>query len=168
MKRKLFLLAAAVATSMALAACGFQLRGNANLPYDTLHVAASATSGFAVDFRRAIVWSSRTRLVDNPKDAQATLHLMTETREKIILSLSGGGRVREYDLRYRVSYRVTDKDNKELRPPTQIMLRRDLSYNDVDTLSKESEETLLYRDMQTDAVNQVLRQLQTPQPVAAR
>ena len=168
MMRKIFLVAAAAATSMVLAACGFQLRGNASLPYDTLHVAASSTSGFAVDFRRAIVWSSRTRLVDNSKDAQATLHLLTETREKLILSLSGGGRVREYDLRYRITYRVTDKDNKELRPPTQIMLRRDLSYNDVDTLSKESEETLLYRDMQADAVNQVLRQLQTPQPVAAR
>ena len=82
--------------------------------------------------------------------------------------MSGGGRVREYDLRYRVSYRLTDKDNKELRPTTQITLRRDLSYNDVDTLSKESEEALLYRDMQADAVSQVLRQLQTPQPVAAR
>jgi LPS-assembly lipoprotein len=168
MSRKIFLIVAAVATSMLLTACGFQLRGAANLPYDTMHVAAAATSGFANDFRRAVASSSRTRLVDNPKDAQATLHLVSETREKMILSLSGGGRVREYDLRYRVTYRVTDKDLKELRPATQITLRRDLSYNDVDTLSKESEEALLYRDMQADAVSQVLRQLQTPQPVAAR
>ncbi len=168
MLHKIILIAGSVMTSMLLAACGFQLRGNANLPYDTLHVAASATSGFAIDFRRAVAWSSRTRIVDSQKDAQATLHLLTETREKSILSLSGGGRVREYDLRYRISYRVTDKDNTELRPATQIVLRRDLSYNDVDTLSKESEEALLYRDMQADAVSQVLRQLQTPQPVAAR
>jgi LPS-assembly lipoprotein len=158
----------AMLLSLLLTACGFQLRGTATLPYDTLHLSAPATSGFVIDFRRAVAASSHTRIVENQKDAQATLHLVSETREKMILSLSGGGRVREYDLRYRITYRMIDKDNKELRPATQIALRRELSYNDVDTLSKESEEALLYRDMQTDAVSQVLRQLQTPQPVAAR
>ena len=168
MLRKNLFTAVAVVTSMLLTACGFQLRGAANLPYDTMHVASPTPTGFAADFRRAIAANSRTRIVTRAQDAQATLHVMSEVREKSILSLSGGGRVREYDLRYRVSYRLTDKDNKELRPTTQITLRRDLSYNDVDTLSKESEEALLYRDMQADAVSQVLRQLQTPQPVAAR
>ena len=153
---------------MLLSACGFQLRGAANLPYDTLHIAAPRTSNVANEIRRAVVAGSKTRIVDNSKEAQATLHLVTEAREKIILSLSGGGRVREFQLRYRMAYRLTDKDNKEMRPTTQILLHRDLSYNDADTLSKESEEALLYRDMQTDAVSQLLRQLQTVQPVAAR
>ena len=59
--------------------------------------------------------------------------------------------------------------NRDLLPATQIALHRDLSYNDTDTLSKESEEILLYRDMQTDAVSQLLRQLQHgPQRAAAR
>jgi LPS-assembly lipoprotein len=151
----------AIAAAALLAGCGFQLRGAANLPYDTLHVAAPKTSAFAVEFRRALGTGSKTRVVDDPKAAQATLQLINETREKVILSLSGGGRVREYQLRYRMAYRLVDKDNKELRPSTQIALQRDLSYNDTDTLSKESEEALLYRDMQSDAVSQLLRQLQT-------
>jgi LPS-assembly lipoprotein len=151
----------AVATAAVLTACGFQLRGTASLPYDSLHVAAPKTSAFAVEFRRAVNAGSKTRIVDDAKEAQATLHLINETREKVILSLSGGGRVREYQLRYRMAYRLVDKDNKELRPATQIALHRDLSYNDADTLSKESEEALLYRDMQSDAVSQLLRQLQT-------
>ena len=158
----------AVLTCVLLAACGFQLRGAANLPYDSLHVAAPKTSAFANQFRRAVVSGSQTRVMDDPKEAQATLHLIGETREKLILSLSGGGRVREFQLRYRITYRLADKDNKELRPPTQILLHRDLSYTDADTLSKESEEALLYRDMQTDAVSQLLRQLQTVQPAAVR
>ena len=151
----------AVATAVLLSACGFQLRGAANLPYDTLHVATPKTSAFAVEFRRAITTGSQTRLVDNPKEAQATLQLINETREKVILSLSGGGRVREYQLRYRIVYRLVNKDNQQLRPATQIALQRDISYNDTDTLAKESEEALLYRDMQSDAVSQLLRQLQT-------
>ncbi len=150
-----------------LAGCGFQLRGAANLPYETLYVAAAPTSTFATQLRRAVASNSQTKIVDDPKEAQATLHVLSELREKAILSLSGGGRVREFQLRYRVSYRVADKDNKELRAPTQIYLHRDFSFNDQDTLSKESEEALLYRDMQTDAVNQLLRQLQATRAAAS-
>ena len=167
--RNLLLAALATLTAALLSACGFQLRGAANLPYDTLYVAAPYTSSFVNEFRRAVVSGSRTRVVDNPQAAQATLHVVAETREKLILSLSGGGRVREFQLRYRVTYRLLAQNNQELRPATQILLHRDLSYNDSDTLSKESEEALLYRDMQTDAVSQLLRQLQTaPQSTAAR
>ena len=150
----------ALAAAGLLTACGFQLRGTANLPYDTLHVQAPKASPFAVEFRRAIRAGTQTRVVDNPKEAQATLQLITETREKVIQSLSVGGRVRESQLRYQVAYRLVTSDNKELRPTTQLALHRDLSYNDADTLSKESEEALLYRDMQTDAVGQLMRQLQ--------
>jgi LPS-assembly lipoprotein len=144
-----------------LSACGFQLRGSAPIPYESLHVAAPAASPFALELKRAVLTQSNTRLAPDAKAAQATLQVLDETREKVILSLSGGGRVREYQLRYRVIYRLADPANRELRPRTQIQLHRDLSYNDNDTLSKESEEALLYRDMQTDAVAQLLRQLQT-------
>ena len=150
-----------------VAGCGFQLRGAANLPYETLHVAAAPTSTFATQLRRAVTSGSQTKVVDNPKEAHATLHVLAEAREKTILSLSGGGRVREFQFIYRVQYRLADKDNKELRAPTQIRLHRDFSFNDTDTLSKESEEALLYRDMQTDAVNQLMRQLQATRATAA-
>jgi LPS-assembly lipoprotein len=152
---------------LTLAGCGFQLRGAADLPFETLHVAAAPTSTFATQLRRAVTSGSQTRIVHNPKEAAATLHLLTELREKTILSLSAGGRVREYQLVYRVSYRLADKDSKELRAPTEIRLHRDFSFNDSDTLSKESEEALLYRDMQTDAVNQLMRQLQATRTAAS-
>jgi len=153
-------------TCVLLAACGFQLRGAASLPYESMHIQATSGSLFANQLRRAITLGSQTKVVDNPKEAQATVQLLNEAREKLILSLSGGGRVREYQLRYRISYRVVDRDNRETIARTEIALRRDLSYNDNDTLSKESEEALLYRDMQTDAVSQLLRQLQAAHPPA--
>ena len=158
-----------LATTLLLSACGFQLRGSANLPYETLHVASPNASTFVNELKRAISTGTKTRVIDQAKEAQATLQVLTEAREKAILALSGGGRVREFQLRYRVTYRVVDKNNRDLLPATQIALHRDLSYNDTDTLSKESEEILLYRDMQTDAVSQLLRQLQHgPQRAAAR
>jgi LPS-assembly lipoprotein len=140
--------------------CGFQLRGAAKLPFETLYVQAPTGSQFANQFRRVVAAGSATRMVDDPKSAEATLVLIQELREKNILSLSGTGRVREFQLRYRMSYRLLDKNAVETLPVSEIVLTRDFSFNDQDTLSKESEEALLFRDMQTDAVQQLVRRLQ--------
>ena len=86
---------------------------------------------------------------------------MAETTDShVILSLGAGGRVREFQLRYRVQYRLTDEKNREHIPMTEIVLKRDYSFNDEQALSKESEEALLYRDMRNDAVQQLVRRLQ--------
>jgi LPS-assembly lipoprotein len=148
------------AASLLLGGCGFHLRGEASLPFKTLYVQAAPTSQFAVQLRRVVGSSSTTRIVDNPQQAEATLDIALEQREKEILSLSAGGRVREYQLRYRLSYRVFDKDRKEIAPVSIILLRRDFAFNDQEALSKEAEEALLFRDMQNDAVQQLVRRLQ--------
>jgi LPS-assembly lipoprotein len=145
---------------MLLSACGFHLRGEAKLPFDSLYVQAAPTSLFATKLRRAISAGSQTRVTDNSKDAQATLQILSELPQKVILSLSGAGRVSEFRLLYRVSYRLTDSKGIERIPTTEIVLQRDFAFNDAAVLSKESEEALLYRDMETDAVHQLVRRLQ--------
>jgi LPS-assembly lipoprotein len=151
-------LTAAAMLCMALAACGFHLRGQASLPFDSLYVSASPV--FANQIARSVRAGSHTRVTDNPKDAQVTLQILTELRERVILSLSAAGRVREITLRYSVSYRLTDAKGIEYIPVSQIVLRRDITYSDSDVLGKEQEEALLYRDMQNDAVQQMVRRLQ--------
>lgn len=146
--------------ALLLGSCGFKLRGEANLPFETLFVQAPVGSQFAQQFKRIIAAGSGTKIVDDPKTAEATLVLVSELREKSILSLSASGRVREFQLRYRMTYRMLDKAAAETLPATQIVLTRDFSFNDQDTLSKESEEALLFRDMQSDAVQQLVRRLQ--------
>ncbi len=146
--------------ALLLSGCGFQLRGAADLPFESLYVQAPTGSQFANQFRRVVAAGSATRVVDDPKAADATLVLVQELREKNILSLSGTGRVREFQLRYRMSYRLLDRNAVETLPVSEIVLTRDFSFNDQDTLSKESEEALLFRDMQTDAVQQLVRRLQ--------
>lgn len=157
----------ALLCALLLAGCGFQLRGAATLPYESLYVQAPVGSQFAVQFRRVITAGGGTRVVDNPKDAAATLILVNELREKSILSLSGAGRVSEFQLRYRMSYRLIDKGAAEIIPMTEIVLIRDFSFSDTATLSKESEEALLFRDMQNDAVQQLVRRLQIARPKQA-
>ncbi|MCZ7653333.1 MAG: LPS assembly lipoprotein LptE [Rhodocyclaceae bacterium] len=94
-----------------------------------------------------------------PQEAQAVFTVLGEAREKHILSLSATGRVREFQLRYRLAYRVHDLKGREFIPPTEIVLVRDISFADERVLAKEQEEGLLYRDMQNDMVQQVLRRM---------
>jgi len=157
MKASRFLLAA---SALLLSACGFQLRGTATLPFNTLYVQAAPTSQLATQLKRTVLAGTSTRIAERPEKAEVILHILNERQEKQILSLSGGGRVSEYQLRYRVSFRLTDSKNREHIPASEITMRRDFSYNDSQALAAESEEALLFRDMREDAVSQLVRRLQ--------
>ena len=145
--------------AMTLSACGFQLRGQAAIPFQTLRIETPEFSAFANDLERAIRSGSKTRIVDTRDQAEAVIQIVGESQEKRILSLSSGGKVREFELRYRIAYRLTDRAGVDLALPGEITLRRDMTYDDTLVLAKESEELLLYRDMRTDAVQQMLRRL---------
>jgi LPS-assembly lipoprotein len=148
--------------AFALAGCGFHLRGAADLPFSSMYV-PSATSGIALDLARNIRAGTNVKLVDDAKQADAIVELTGETRGKEILSLTGTGRVREFRLRYRVGFRVHDGKGNEFVPPSTLELTRDVTFNDSQVLAKESEEQLLYRDMQSDMVQQIMRRLSSAQ-----
>jgi len=148
-----------------LAACGFQLRGTADVPFQTIYVPAVA-GGIGLELKRNIQAGTRAKVVDEAKQAEAVLEVLEETREKEILSLTGTGRVREFQLRYRVGFRVHDGKGLDFVPANRVTLVRDISFNDTDVLAKESEEQLLYRDMQSDMVQQILRRLAAAKPAA--
>ena len=150
---------AVAVVSLLLSACGFQLRGQAELPFDRIHVETSGFSLFAAELRRVLQSGNKVEVTSAPEEAQVVLKIVDERQEKKILSLSGTGSVREFELIYRVGYRVMDNRLQDLVAPGEISLRRDMTYDDTLTLGKESEETLLYRDMQTDAVQLMLRRL---------
>jgi LPS-assembly lipoprotein len=150
--------ALALALALLLAGCGFRLRGTAEVPFETLYV-PSATSGIALDLKRTIQAGTKARVVDDPGKADAVMQFTEETRQKEILSLTGTGRVREFQLRYRVGFRVHDGKGAEYVPPNTIQLTRDVTFNDAEILAKEQEEQLLFRDMQVDMVQQIMRRL---------
>jgi LPS-assembly lipoprotein len=138
--------------------CGFHLRGTAELPFESIYV-PNATAGVALDLKRNLQVGTRTQVVDDPRQAQAILQFTEEAREKQILSLTSGGRVREFQIRYRVGFRVHNGKGGDFVPQSTIQLSRDVTFSDTAVLAKESEELLLYRDMQTDMVQQIMRRL---------
>ncbi len=152
--------------TLLLGACGFHLRGQGAfaLPFQALYVkSANDYAPFIAELKRAIE-ANHVQIADAPDHAQLTLHIVAETVDKQILSLSGGGRVREYRLQYRISLHAYDLKQQDWIAPEEIMLQRDFSYDDTQVLAKEQEEALLYQNMRSDAVQQVLRRLNHARP----
>ena len=147
-----------------VAGCGFQLRGAYSLPFESLYIAGADYSLIVAGLKRAIRASGSTRVADSAADAQATFLPTIELREPIILSFSSSGRVREKRLRYRYGYRVVDQKGRDLVLPGMVELTRDLTYADSDVLAKTQEEDLLWRDMETDLVQQLMRRLAAAKP----
>lgn len=151
-----------LAAALMLSACGFQLRGSHGetaLPFKTIYIGLPDTSVLGTELRRYIRASGDTTVTPDPKAAQAIVEVLSETRDRSILSLNTQGRIREYSLFYTLRFRVIDNAGKELLPPTDIRLKRDISFNESQVIAKEREEEMLYRDMQSDAVQQILRRL---------
>ena len=143
---------------LALAACGFKLRGTADVPFETIYL-PGATGGIALDLKRNIQIGTNAKVVDDAAKAQAVMQFTEEAKQKEVLSLTGTGKVREFQLRYRVGFRVHDGKGGEYVPQSTIQLTRDVTFNDTEILAKEQEEQILFRDMQTDMVQQILRRL---------
>jgi LPS-assembly lipoprotein len=141
-----------------LAGCGFHLRGQVALPYSTLHVGGQSGTSLTTLLKR-VLRSSDVRLVDKQEDAEITLIILSDVKEKSILALSAAGRAQEYELRERVSFRIITAAEPDL-PAGEIVSLRTISFNDAQILAKESEENLLYRDMENDVIQQLLRRLQ--------
>jgi len=152
----------ALPSALALSACGFQLRGangKSTLPFKTVYLGVADTSALGIELKRYIRASGDTTIATDPKAAQAIIDVLSELREMTTLTLNTQGRIREYSLLYKVRFRVKDNKEKELLAPTEIVLKRDLSFNESQAVAKEKEEETLYRDMQSDAVQQILRRV---------
>ncbi len=150
-----------------LSACGFQLRGSNGeyrIPFKTVYLNFPETSPLGNELKRNIRALDGTQVVQDPKAADATVQLISETRDRKVLALNSQGRVRDYSLYYTVVFRVTNKFGKDLLGPTTIVLRRDINFNESEVMAKEQEETQLYRDMQSDLVQQILRRLTALKP----
>lgn len=142
-----------------ISACGFHLRGASEFPFKTIFVKGSEQTPFGVNLRRNLKGQENAKLVDSESDADVVLQILSERPEKIILSLTVQGFVREFTLNSYLTFQVHDKQGKVILPPTTIVLHRVISNNENMALPKASEEAMLFKDMQSDMVTQLVRRL---------
>ena len=159
MQRRL-LLSAAAATG--LTACGFKLRQAPDFAFSTLYLTAAESSPLGNELRRNIESTGKVKVLRDAKDinnAEVILDVLQELRERVVVATNSSGQVRELQLRLRVRFSLRTPTGGEPIPNTEIVQQRDISYNETQALAKEAEEALLYRNMQSDIVQQILRRL---------
>ncbi len=150
-----------------LAGCGFHLRNSQEFTFDTIAISPAPGGAIAVDLRRYL----GDKVVPEVSKAgspapQAVLDIVQEQREKTVVAVNASGQVREMQLLIRLKFRVRTPQGEPLIATTEITQQRDITFNESSALAKEAEEVLLYRDMQNDIVQQMLRRLAAIKPQA--
>ncbi len=159
MQRRLLLSQCAALT---LTACGFQLRGVPTFAFSSIYITAAETSALGNELKRTLASRGKLQVITDPallSTAQAVLDITLEQREKTVVGVNASGQVREFQIRLRVRFSLRTPQGKELLPETELLQQRDISFNESAVLAKETEEGLMYRDMQSDIVQQLMRRL---------
>ncbi|MDF0606049.1 LPS assembly lipoprotein LptE [Neisseriaceae bacterium TC5R-5] len=150
-----------LALSVALAACGFHLRGlggvDRPLPFNMLYL---ETGSYAIgnDLRQVLARDQRVQLLPSAQQTQATVSLLSENQAKDILTLNVGGKINEFQLTYTATVR-TVLYGVPVEPDMVVTVRRSMNYSDSAILGKEQEENLLWADARRDAAEQIVRRL---------
>jgi len=154
------LLALIPPAGLAVAGCGFKLRGSQNYGFERIAVLPNPGGPLVTELRRSLDNAVTVLPAEAPlSQAQVVLDLLQEQREKIVVGVNASGQVREFQLRLRVRFKLRTPQGQELIGPIEISQQRDISFNESAVLAKEAEEGLMYRDMQSDIVQQLLRRL---------
>lgn len=148
--------------SLLVSACGFQLRGVADLSFKNLYIQGGQLT-LSRELERQLK-ANGVKIVQKAEDAELLLELMSENSQRRIMSLSGGGLVREFELLYFLNFRIREANNPLWGPVQTIRGRRDVSYNDNVLLGKAEEEARLNQDMRNDAVRELLKRLTSYKP----
>lgn len=146
---------------VALSACGFALRGSAELPSSLSSVAIEAVdldSLLVADLQRELS-ASGAKLVPLNSAGASTLKIQSETAERNVISLDQRAKVGEYELNYRVVYAVDAADGKPLLRDTPIELSRVYSFDETQAIGASQEEEIIRTELRRDAVRTILDRL---------
>ena len=151
-------------TVLLFGGCGFHLRGQMGMPFDTLYIRTPNPGTLFINELRRNLEANKVTLVETAEQADVVLDIVFEAADKQVLSLGGDGRVNEFRLNYRVSLRAYDLKQQNWLPAEELVQRRDYSYDDTQILAKEAEEALLQQNMRSDMVQQIVRRLSRAKP----
>ncbi len=139
--------------------CGFQLRGSLDLSADIspLYIEQNSAYELARELKR-LLEINKIVIADDSARANSQLTLLSENKNRRVLSVDGDGRAREYLLTYTVDITIKIKQSKEIQDT--ISLSRSLLFDPEAVLAATNESAILYRDMQKNAARLILLKLQ--------
>jgi len=109
---------------------------------------------------KKILNTNKVAIVSSTENPELRVELLSEESEKRILSLSGQGLVREFEIFYRVRYRIKASDSEIWSQENIIETRKDFTYSDSNLIGKEEEERQLNEAMRIEAITSLFNQIQ--------
>ncbi len=141
-----------------ITSCGFHLRGMTEISFKTISIEGKELS-FTKNLKKTLV-SNKVSIILPTENPELRIELLSEESEKRILSLSGQGLVREFEIFYRVRYRIKTIDSETWSQENIIETRRDFTFSDSNLIGKEEEERQLNESMRNEAITNLFNQIQ--------
>ncbi len=142
-----------------LQSCGFHLRGELSLSKNLSPIFIETNTSFGLSREiQSLLVNNGISSTDNVEVANAQLALVSETKERSVLSVDSNGRAREYRLKYTVVFSFKAEDINV--GTDKVTLSRSLLFGTDTVLAVENESEVLYREMQLDASRLILLKLQ--------
>ncbi|MBL1321253.1 MAG: hypothetical protein COA63_009370 [Methylophaga sp.] len=148
-------------TMLAIAGCGFQLRGSANIPasLQTMYVqGVNMQQGLGLELKRGLTRNG-VSVVKEYQQSSAVLTILDNKFERRVLSVGSDAKVSEYELHGIVTFKVTDSDSQVLLELGQVEAQRDYQFDQNQVLGKDEEERLLKEQLNQQLVQSILRRL---------
>jgi LPS-assembly lipoprotein len=165
------LVAGSAGVLTSLTGCGFALRQAPKFAFDSVLVTGLENTSMSRALQQGML-SSGIRVANSSTGSfaasqaggvatppQVHLNVLIDQHERVVSGQNASGEVRELTLRARFRFRLSTPTGKYLQEETELLLERDISFSETNTLAKANEEALMFRDMDGDIVQQVLRRL---------
>jgi LPS-assembly lipoprotein len=148
----------AILLLIVISSCGFHLRGMTEISYKTISLEGKELS--LTKNLKKILNTNKVAIVSSTENPELRVEFLSEESEKRILSLSGQGLVREFEIFYRVRYRIKASDSEIWSQENIIETRKDFTYSDSNLIGKEEEERQLNEAMRNEAITNLFNQIQ--------
>jgi len=146
-----------------LTACGFHLRGAVQLPrgMDVTYLQDQQPSSSLAAPLRQLLTSNGARVTTNMAEATATLHVLSESFDRRVISVGRTATEKDYELIYAVSFSAQAKNNAWVADAQEIRITREMKFDEAQVLAKTAEQEQLRNVMVQDAARQILVRLQS-------
>ncbi|HWV16235.1 MAG TPA: LPS assembly lipoprotein LptE [Cellvibrio sp.] len=151
---------AGVMLALLTSACGWQLRGTADIPQNLSHLyieTSEEKSPLVTELRKSLT-ANHIGLTDDSQNANYILTLREEKRDKRTVGVGSDALSSAYELSLKADYEIRGKNNPLPAKATAISIRN-FNYNTASISSATQEEALLITEMRRDLVQQMLRRL---------
>ena len=156
MKKTTFYIIYATLSLVLISSCGFHMRGLTKTSLSSIDLEGKKLS-IDNDLRKVL----KLNQVEIKKEgAEFQIEFLNEQFEKKILTLNSRGLVSEYELFYKIYFRVKNSSADKWSEENIIEIRRDYTYSVANSIGKEEEEKQLKRAMYDEAIQNLFRQIE--------